>query len=243
MIKLAITMPVYNESEGIVNFIEEIDSSFGSDCTFFIVDDCSTDNTYNQIENLSKKTHFKNRIKLHRNEYNLGHGPTFSRAIRVSIDANPEFILTVDGDGQFIGAQLVAAFKFFLNSKLPYMETVRSSRQEALYRKIVSFVTRFLVYFKTRSNSKDANSPCRFYSLAFARNIWREIPERPIVPNIHVSILARRAKTEYAYFTVRSIPRRAANKIGTTWETSRVHLPSKKFVSFCLKALRYVIKI
>jgi len=243
VLKLAITMPVYNESEGITTFIEELDSSFGSDCVFFIVDDCSFDDSYSKIQSLAKKEGFKNRIKLYRNFRNLGHGPTFSRAVNAAIDANPEFILTLDGDGQFLGTQLMDAFRFFLDSQLPYMETIRSNRQDALYRKIISAFTRLLVFSKSRKISKDANSPCRFYRHAFAKDIWKKIPDNTIVPNIHVSILTRRTQAEFEYFKVKSIPRRSTNKIGTMWGTSRVHLPSRKFTIFCLKAINYVFKI
>ena len=52
---ISIVMPAWNEAEGIAEFIIELRNSFiGLDPQFFVVNDCSTDETIKEIDKLKK---------------------------------------------------------------------------------------------------------------------------------------------------------------------------------------------
>jgi glycosyltransferase involved in cell wall biosynthesis len=82
-------IPAFNESENIVNIINEVKKFV----TFVIViDDGSTDNTYAMA--LSTK------VKVIRLNRNRGKGAALKRGIIESVRYNPDVIVTLDADGQ-----------------------------------------------------------------------------------------------------------------------------------------------
>jgi glycosyltransferase involved in cell wall biosynthesis len=75
MVKVVIAMPIYNESEGIHEFLSELHSVFSEvDHSFIVVDDASSDNIQDIINQLVSRNHFS--IIFSRNDFNLGHGPS-----------------------------------------------------------------------------------------------------------------------------------------------------------------------
>ena len=66
--KISVIMSVYNDKDNISNSIKSILGQTYKDFEFLIVDDCSTDNTYEEI----KKFTTDPRIKLYKNSKNIG---------------------------------------------------------------------------------------------------------------------------------------------------------------------------
>ena len=66
--KISVIMSVYNDQDNISNSIKSILGQTYKDFEFLIVDDCSTDNTYEEI----KKFTTDPRIKLYKNSKNIG---------------------------------------------------------------------------------------------------------------------------------------------------------------------------
>ena len=66
--KISVIMSVYNDQDNISNSIKSILGQNYKDFEFLIVDDCSTDNTYEEI----KKFTTDPRIKLYKNSKNIG---------------------------------------------------------------------------------------------------------------------------------------------------------------------------
>ena len=62
---ISVLMPAYNAEEYIAEAIESILNQTFKDYEFIIVDDCSTDNTWQIIKKYIKKD---SRIKAHKNE-------------------------------------------------------------------------------------------------------------------------------------------------------------------------------
>jgi glycosyltransferase involved in cell wall biosynthesis len=82
-------IPAYNESENIVNIINEVKKFVTS---IIVIDDGSTDNTYALA--LSTK------VKVIRHNRNRGKGAALKRGIIESVRYNPDVIITLDADGQ-----------------------------------------------------------------------------------------------------------------------------------------------
>ena len=66
---ICVATPVFNTEKYIADAIESILSQTYQDFEFIIIDDCSTDNTYNIVQHYANKDH---RISLLKNDVNLG---------------------------------------------------------------------------------------------------------------------------------------------------------------------------
>ena len=95
MIKVSIIIPMYNAEKFIINALDSI--PVRDDIEVLCIDDCSTDNTYN-IVNEYAKVHNLN-IRLFRNNINSGTGYTTN----IGYDnANGEWIVGLDNDDSLI---------------------------------------------------------------------------------------------------------------------------------------------
>ena len=148
--------------------------------------------------------------------------------------------MAVDGDGQFLGADVVEVIdELLLVGRISdVVEGVRTSRNDPLYRKLVSSGTRALVWSRVRQKPADANTPLRAYRPSALVQLLQFIPEGAATPNLHISAISRALPLRIREVQVRSIPRRGSEAAGSTWGKSRKSLPSKRFVVFCATAAR-----
>jgi glycosyltransferase involved in cell wall biosynthesis len=91
-IKISVVTPVYNTEKYIVETIESILGQTFQDFEFILVDDCSTDKTVEIIESYAKKD---KRIKLYRNEKNLGIAGNRNKGVSL---AKGKYIVWMDAD-------------------------------------------------------------------------------------------------------------------------------------------------
>lgn len=92
MPKISVIMPVYNTEKFLKESIESILNQDFSDFEFIILDDFSSDNSFEICEYYAKKD---NRIKLFRNEKNMWISFTRNKLISLT---NTNFIATADSD-------------------------------------------------------------------------------------------------------------------------------------------------
>lgn len=90
MPEISVAIPVYNCEGYIVETIRSLINQTYQDFEIILVDDASTDNSYRVIHEMTDP-----RIKLHRNEQNMGIAYTRNKAISLS---NGEFIAFLDDD-------------------------------------------------------------------------------------------------------------------------------------------------
>ena len=89
--KISVIMSVYNDQDNISNSIKSILGQTYKDFEFLIVDDCSTDNTYEEI----KKFTTDPRIKLYKNSKNIG----LTKSLNILIEkSSGKFIFRQDSD-------------------------------------------------------------------------------------------------------------------------------------------------
>lgn len=230
-------MPVYNEEEGILEFVLEISNSLREfDVSFFIFDDNSTDSTFTSIQNLYMELPKKSKINVCKSEVNRGHGPTFISACRQGMKIDFDYLITTDGDGQFNGNDFKKALTYAIAENSQIIECVRKNRNDPLFRLFVTFFTRLLVALKTGSLPRDANTPMRVYKKEIAEFIFEKLEDDEKIPNLHISILSRRHNVKIASIDVQSLPRRGKNSVGTMWNTRINILPGKRFLQFCFKS-------
>src|SRR5690242_3894659 len=105
---LVLAIPAYNESDGIADFLVDIDQYadlWPGTVGAVVVDDCSTDDTSDRVlVTAGKLEHLS--VTVERREVNRGHGPTLVEALERSVVDGADVVLTVDGDGQFEASDL-----------------------------------------------------------------------------------------------------------------------------------------
>ena len=228
-------MPAYNEAEGISSFLEELRDALTSyEVSFVVVNDCSRDSTAEVVGELATDGF---PVTLHTNSANSGHGPSTMNALCFGLDSGSDIIVATDGDGQFVGSDVRALVTMVATGPWDIVEGVRTSRTDPAYRKVTTAATRGLVWTRVRHLPKDANTPLRAYRRSALESLISSVPPRAMTPNLFMSMLARRRGLNVAEVAVRSIPRRGAEAIGTSWGRGSV-LPSKRFVTFCAAATR-----
>ena len=239
MKRAVIAMPVFNESEiieAVINDYLSIESAFQIEVV--IVDDSSTDETFELLRELVSR--FPGRLHVSRNLTNLGHGPTFCNALEYALLQNPHIVISCDGDGPISKEDLSELLK--IDDGYEVLEIVRRNRVEPLFRKIVSYVTRVLVFLKCGSFPLDANTPLRIYR---APQLIELLPyvKGSKVPNLLLSILIRSNRLELLHSQI-NVKERKLNQTGTMWGKSLVprSLPNLKFLKFAAASLVEVVK-
>lgn len=231
---ICITMPCFNEAEGLDGFIEELSGKLDSYLSkIIIVNDSSTDNTSFVITKLISRFP---KVICQTNKVNLGHGPSSIIGMRLALETQSEYILTIDGDGQFLPLEI---HEFLRNESLfdfDVLEGVRKERKDPYFRKIVTFLLRVIVYLSTQKFPSDANTPLRLYHRSTLEKLLTSIDPSSPTPNLQISILSRRLNLKIRQTEFTSIARRGHSQTGTTWKSKRDYLPSKRFLSFCFRA-------
>ena len=233
---VAVVMPAWNEAEGIAGFLRELNDDLSRfDPTFIVVDDCSADDTADVVRAVAASGV---QVEVHTNDRNLGHGPSTLRALRLGLDMNPDAIVALDGDGQFVGSDVASVVEKLLTSQADVVEGVRRERNDPLYRRGVSAATRGLVWARTRQHPADANTPLRAYGPIVLSQLLAVLPPLASTPNLLISAICRRSGLRIMEIPVRSIPRRGSDQQGSTWKNRSKSLPSRRFVDFCTNATR-----
>lgn len=107
---VSVCIATYNGSKFIQDQLDSILSQLGPEDEVIIVDDCSTDNTVEIIYSYSDP-----RIKLIKNEVNLGHTKTFSKALSL---VNNEIIFFSDQDDIWIDDRVNIMKSVFFDPKV-----------------------------------------------------------------------------------------------------------------------------
>jgi len=109
--KISVIMPVYNTAKFCWESIESILNQTFKDFEFIIIDDYSTDWSYDICKEYAKKD---NRIKLFRNEKNMWISYTRNKLIELS---NWKYIASQDSDDISLNNRLELSYNYLENNK------------------------------------------------------------------------------------------------------------------------------
>lgn len=112
--KISIIMPSFNSEKYVLDAIISVQNQTYKNWEMIIVDDCSNDNTINIISEVIAND---NRIKLYRQERNLGAGAARTRALGL---INGRFIAYLDADDIWYPDKLSKQISFMLKNNIGF---------------------------------------------------------------------------------------------------------------------------
>lgn len=231
---LAIVMPAYNEAEGIGGFVDEIRDAIApmvGRVTFHIADDRSTDATATVFDHVDD-------VQVEVQPVNRGHGPTALAAYRAGLAAEPDAVVHVDGDGQFLGEDFPRLLTALVTEQADVVHGIRDGRTDPWYRRVLTAAVGVLVAGAAGRRIPDVNTPLRAYRPDALRILLEAVPADASVPHVHFSLAEARAGFTVRYLRVASIPRRGESTTGTMWgRGASIALPPKRLRQFARLAL------
>lgn len=238
---LALAIPAYNEADGIGEFLNELDQTLSSACDehwFVVVDDTSSDNTVEVLNELAQT--LKGELIVVENDVNLGHGPTVLKAYRRAIATGAEWILQVDGDGQFFGSDIetVAAKAASGNTIITGQ---RSTRFDPWYRRVVTSTLPLTLRLGFGVSRRDVNCPFRLYRSDVLGPMLDQVPADSLTPHVLLTIIEERSGQPTSEVVVQHRPRRGDSEVGTTWRQGRNIIVPQRLVKFCANAARQLV--
>lgn len=245
---ILVVMPAFNEAEGIRGFIEEIATAAnveGLKMGFLIQDDKSTDETASVCKDLGN--HGPWMVDVETNSFNRGHGPTSRRLLERASLENVDWVLHVDGDGQFKGRDLIDLVRAAISENVSIIGS-RQSRNDPWFRKVLTLVLKLYVSVLTRKwVNIDLNSPVRVHPRSDLSELLTMIPTDSLVPSVWCNYLV------FKNYPYRSIPlctyeRRGLNSVGTMWSRGKPRrvlrlLPSRRLIRFSVIAALELIQL
>ena len=163
----SIVIPVYNESENILNLLDEIYVNLKkfNDYEIILVNDCSTDNTLEVIKKISDQ-----KIKLVNNIKNYGQSYSIHRGIKLSFY---NIIITIDGDGQNDPADIPKLLEIYLSKKdIELVGGLRLKRRDTIIKIISSKIANNIRSFILNDDCKDTGCSLKIFN----RKIFLDFP-------------------------------------------------------------------
>ena len=236
--RVAVAIPAYNEAEGIGGFLQEIDTALiphVDELTLVVVDDASTDETRSVLEAI--RPSLTGTLEVVPNDLNRGHGVSLINAYRRALATTPDFVLQVDGDGQFLGSDLRRVLVLLVD-QAQAVSGVRRFRQDPWFRMAMTrLVRRYLGnYFGVWA--RDPNCPLRGYDARLLRELMPLLPGECLIPNLYLTILAARHGVPMVEVDVSHQVRRGASRQGSSWDRGRRSPIPWRLLHFSFAALR-----
>lgn len=232
--RVCVVMPAFNEADGIGGFVRELCTEDSWECEVVVVNDCSTDDTARVLSELALTLPV---ISL-QTQTNSGHGIATVAALREGLSRGPDLVVAVDGDGQIYVDDLARLVRVAVESDADVIEGVRIGRTDPMFRVVVSWATKAIVGVRAGSFPRDANTPNRVYKPAALQRLLDLAPSDSAIPNLWFSLLVRRRRFAFREELIRGRARRGSVDAGTMWGGERKELPNRKFLVFCLIALK-----
>lgn len=235
---VAVAIPAFNEADGIRGFLSEIDEALAphvESLRLTVVDDASTDGTREVLEEVGST--LSGNLEVISNEVNRGHGASLLTAYRHALASEPDFVLQVDGDGQFHGSDLRRVLVLLVDGAHA-VSGVRRFRQDPWFRMIMTRFVRRYVMRSFNVRSRDPNCPLRGYESKLLADLIEVVPDPCLIPNLYLTVVASRRGVAQLEVDVSHRVRRGGSAQGTTWEKGGRSPITWNLVRFSFQALQ-----
>ncbi len=223
-------MPAYNEAGYIASSIEETAKTFnefGCSWELIVMDDGSSDNTFEIAQSVSRK--YPHQVVVKKNPYNLGKGRAIKKALHyingdyvvfldADMDLHPLQVETLFDIMRLDGADIVIGSKLHPNSVVNY----------PLERKIVSFVYYLLVRLLFNLPCHDTQTGLKLFKAEVVRKVFPRILVKKFAFDLEVLVNAHHLGYKITEAPIVLSPQRRFGRIGldavfiTFWDTLAV---------------------
>jgi dolichol-phosphate mannosyltransferase len=222
---LALVMPVFNE-EGIIEKVisDWLKVSKNIKSIIILVDDGSTDNTFNIIKNIKNK-----RIKIIRQK-NSGHGPAILTGYKYAIKTNAKYIFQTDTDNQFFTSDFKKFWK--MREKFDLILGYRKIRYDDKIRLVITRILRLILNIFFGIRIKDSNIPYRLMNKKFLDYSLKNFNLKTNIVNIFLSIIGSKK------FKITTLKVKHKKRL-----TGKVWIVSFGLLKFCIISFINLIKL
>lgn len=213
--KISVIMPAFNEAEvNKKNVLETIITfkNFGKEFEIIIIDDGSTDNTWQEIKEIAEKF---TEVKATRNMQNYGKGRALKKGFRF---ATGDYVVFLDSDIDLHPAQLET---FFDIMELDNTEVVIGSKRHPnsvlnypLERKIISSVYFFLIKLMFGLPVRDTQTGLKLFKREVLEKIFPKIVVKAFAFDLEILANAHRLGYKIAEAPVHIDSKRKFGRIG-----------------------------
>ena len=213
--KISVIMPAFNEAEVIKkNVLDTIITfkNFGKEFEIIIIDDGSTDNTWQEIKEIAEKF---TEVKATRNMQNYGKGRALKKGFRF---ATGDYVVFLDSDIDLHPAQLET---FFDIMELDNTEVVIGSKRHPnsvlnypLERKIISSVYFFLIKLMFGLPVRDTQTGLKLFKREVLEKIFPKIVVKAFAFDLEILANAHRLGYKIAEAPVHIDSKRKFGRIG-----------------------------
>lgn len=226
---LVLVMPVYNEAECIEQVItawhQYLGSIFDKSFGLMVVNDGSTDNTGDILQELEKKLPTMYVVT----QKNAGHGSAVVRGYQQALAAQPDYVFQTDSDDQFVPSDFNLLWQ--QRERSDFILGHRKNRKDPFMRLMITRVLKGLLFLRFGKWIKDANIPFRLMTASFLAASLPQVPPKAFAPNIFLSVLAAKKRIDVLNIPVQHKAR----------ETGSTVLISNNLWKACVKSLRQLL--
>jgi len=223
-------MPAYNEASRIVFSIEETVKTlneFGCRWELIVIDDGSSDDTYEKASEISKK--YPDLIIVKKNPFNLGKGRALKKALRY---VNGDYVVFLDADMDLHPIQVQALFDIM---RLDNADIVIGSKMHPnsivnypFQRRMISLVYYFLVRMLFNLSCHDTQTGLKLFKAEVLRRVFPRILVKKFAFDLEVLVNASHLGYRIAEAPIVLNSQRRYGRIGlraiftTLWDTLAV---------------------
>lgn len=215
--KISIVIPAYNEAGHIVSSIEEtarVFDGFGYDWEIIVMDDGSTDDTYEKANTLLTKYP---QLIVKRNPVNMGKGRAIKKAMR---SISGDYTLFLDADMDLHPVQFRTLFDIMrldkadivIGSKL-HPNSIVNYR---LQRKIISFIYYLLVKVLFNLPCHDTQTGLKLFKTDALKNVLPRLLVKKFAFDLELLVNAHHLGYKIVEAPIILKPQRALGRIGTS---------------------------
>lgn len=195
MNKIIVLVPFYNEINNLNEFKKLIKNLSRLDIYFKFIfcDDNSNDGTARSLTDYFSKKNID--YEIIKNNTNLGHGRSLIRLSKLEQIKDFDYVLTLDFDFCYMHDDLIAILNSNIGDKIVIGK--RKYFDEGVFRQFITTFSEIIIFLKSIVLFKDTNCPIRFYPTFIYLNLWNQIPENTLIPNIFSTLIMLKNKQPF----------------------------------------------
>lgn len=202
--RLIIVIPAYNEEsniEAVVRQWHPVALQAGTDSRLFVIDDGSTDGTWETLGKLRRDFPLLRTVK----KKNQGHGATVLYGYRCALEAGCDYVFQTDSDGQTVPEDFWQLWED--REKCGLLIGKRIRRQDGWQRILVTRTLRLVLRIMFGCRTEDANTPFRLMRASELREVIRQIPENYQLSNVLMTVIYIKKELGVCYYPITFRPR------------------------------------